>query len=116
MIKASHSNIHNNVNKGEYLFIIFMGINSFVAGTKSTKGNPAKIQKQVSIEVNDDNSDKNSSVSSTNNSGGDKNGSDDEDGQKSEHEDEDVALMSDSEAMRMFNDEVFFFVLSLSRN
>lgn len=85
------------------MFLLFHWYINLIAGSKSTKGKATKIQKQNTIEVND--SDEISSLSNANNSEGDKAGSDEEDGEN--NEDEDVAQMSDGEAKRMLNYEVF---------
>jgi hypothetical protein len=74
------------------------------------KGKPTKIQQTNPIRVDVNDSDESSSLSSlADDSEGDKNGSDDEDGENDD--DYDVAQMSDGEARRMFDDEVMFLFL-----
>ena len=88
------------------MFLFLHAYYNLVTGSK-LKGKLTKIQQTNPINV-DDSNESLSLSSHANDSEGNKDGSDDEDNENDD--DYDVARMSEGEALRMFDDEVFFLL------
>jgi hypothetical protein len=104
VIRASHSEIYNNVHKGVYVsFPDLLGLYNLVTGSKPMMGKLMKIQKDKQSEL--DNLDNLLSLPSLNDSeGGKTNGSDDK--ESGNDDDDDDSQMFDREARRMLDNEV----------